>query len=138
MALNKVLIIGNLGRDPEVGKTSGGVSVAKLSVATSERYKDRNGDIKETTEWHIVRVWRNNAEFIGRYGKKGSEVYVEGKLHEEKWEDREGQKRSQVIVEASDIQILGRKNEERGGDANRQQYEPKQGDFDPRADDLPF
>ena len=146
MSLNKVIIIGNLGKDPEVSTTGGGVSVAKLSVATTERYKDRNGDIKEVTEWHVARVWRQNADYIGKYGKKGAQVYVEGRLHNDSWDGRDGQKHTQTLIEVDEIQLLGRKNddrEERGsgnGDTrrSRQQYEPQPGELDPQDSDLPF
>ena len=109
MSLNKVIIIGNLGKDPEVGTTDGGVSVVKLNVAVSERFKDRNGEYKDITEWITARVWRQQADFICKYGKKGSQVCVEGRLHTDRWDGRDGQKHEQVLIEADRVQLLGKK-----------------------------
>jgi single-strand DNA-binding protein len=148
---NLVFLIGNLGHDPEVSQTTGGTSVAKLNVATTEKYKDRSGNQKEITTWHIVRVWQQAADFIGKYAKKGTQVYVEGKLRTETWE-RDGQRHSQQIVEASDIQILDRRPEGRDDSRSRQQRGSGNGygqyksrsDYDranslePQPDDMPF
>lgn len=144
-SLNKVQIIGNLGHDPEVSTTTGGSSVAKLNVATTEKFKDRSGNSKEVTTWHIVRVWQQAADFIGKYARKGTQVYVEGKLRTETWE-RDGQRHSQQIIEASDIQILDRKPEgqrqQRGGDGfgsykSRGDYD-RANSLEPQPDDMPF
>lgn len=143
-SLNKAQIIGNLGHDPEVSTTPGGSSVAKLNVATTEKFKDRSGNSKEITTWHIVRVWQQAADFIGKYAKKGTQIYVEGKLRTETWE-RDGQRHSQQIIEASDIQILDRKSEgqrQQRGSGNgtyksRSDYD-RANSLEPQPDDMPF
>ena len=145
-SLNKVQLIGNLGHDPEVSTTTGGSSVAKLNVATTEKFKDRSGNSKEITTWHIVRVWQQAADFIGKYAKKGTQIYVEGKLRTETWE-RDGQRHSQQIIEASDIQILDRKPEgqrQQRGSGNGYGAYKSRSDYDranslePQPDDMPF
>lgn len=145
MSLNKVQLIGNLGKDPEVSRTTNGVSVAKISVATTKRFKDRSGEAKEQTEWHIARCWKQVADFIGNYGRKGSLVYIEGELHTETWE-RDGQKRSQTIIEVNDIQLLtgwaGDESQEHqrrgsGSGASRTQATNNES-LEPQQDDLPF
>ena len=80
MALNKVLLIGNVGRDPEIRHLEGGASVASFSLATTERFRDRNGETKEITEWHNIVAWRQLADLAGRFIKKGSQIYVEGRI----------------------------------------------------------
>jgi single-strand DNA-binding protein len=93
-SLNKVLLIGNLGKDPELSYTASGVAVAKFSVATGERWKDQEGNVQERTEWHNIVAWRKLAEICGQYLKKGSKVYLEGKLQTRSWDDKNtGQKR---------------------------------------------
>lgn len=137
MSLNKVMIIGNIGQDPEVNETSGGVKVAKITVATSERWKDKNGNAHELTEWHTVRIWKQNAEFIGKYGRKGSQVFVEGKLRTEAWE-KDGQKYSRTLIEAENIQIIGNKTD--GPDRSKAQSlnQAETNSLEPQPDDLPF
>lgn len=92
-SLNKAMLIGNLGKDPEVRYTQSNKAVATLTVATSERFKDNNGELQERTEWHRVIVWNRLAEICQQYLKKGSKVYIEGKIQTNAWEDKEGQKR---------------------------------------------
>ncbi|MCB0355579.1 MAG: single-stranded DNA-binding protein, partial [Bdellovibrionales bacterium] len=91
--VNKVIIIGRLGADPEVKTVSGDSTVARLSVATSENWTDRNGQKQERTEWHRVVVWGKLAELCGKYLSKGRQVYLEGRLQTRSWEDQQGQKR---------------------------------------------
>jgi len=105
--INKVIIIGRLGTDPEVKTVSGDNTVARLSVATSENWTDRNGQKQERTEWHRVVVWGKLAELCGRYLSKGRQVYVEGRLQTRSWEDQQGQKRYTTEVVANSIQFLG-------------------------------
>ncbi len=99
--INKVILIGNLGRDPEVRHLESGAAVAKFSVATNENYKDKNGDWQKVTEWHDVVCWRGLAERAEQYLKKGSMVYVEGKLTHRKWQDKEGNDRYTTEVLAN-------------------------------------
>lgn len=135
MALNRVMLIGNIGQGPDVNTTPGGVKVAKFTVATTERWKDKNtGTPKEQTEWHTVRCWRYNAEFVEKYAKKGARVFVEGKLHTEVWE-KDGQKNSRLLIEADDIQLLD-KIEGKGN--QRREERPSESSLDPQDDDLPF
>ncbi|MCB9026851.1 MAG: single-stranded DNA-binding protein [Bdellovibrionaceae bacterium] len=105
--INKVIIIGRLGTDPEVKTVSGDNTVARLSVATSENWTDRNGQKQERTEWHRIVVWGKLAELCGRYLSKGRQVYAEGRLQTRSWEDQQGQKRYSTEIVATNIQFLG-------------------------------
>ena len=112
--INKVILIGNVGQDPEVrytGDASNGAKVATVRLATSERYKDRNGNLQEHTEWHSVVLWRNQADVVEKYVKKGSQIYVEGKLRTRSWEDQNGNKRYVTEIVADTLQLLGRKSD---------------------------
>ncbi|MBQ0025638.1 MAG: single-stranded DNA-binding protein [Bacteroidales bacterium] len=109
MALNKVLLIGNVGKDPEVRHLESGVSVATITLATTERYKDRGGETKELTEWHTINAWRNLADLAENYIRKGSQIYVEGRIRTRSWDDQNGQKRYVTEILADNIQLLGRR-----------------------------
>jgi single-strand DNA-binding protein len=100
MSVNKVILVGRLGRDPEIRYTTGGQAVANFSMATDESYKDRNGERQKRTEWHKIVAWRKLAEFSQQYLKKGSMIYVEGKIQSREWQDKEGQKRTTVEIVA--------------------------------------
>ncbi|PYX07389.1 MAG: single-stranded DNA-binding protein [Acidobacteria bacterium] len=114
-SLNKVMLIGNLGKDPEVKYTPSGTPVAKLTLATNERYKDKDGQWQDRTEWHNIVLWQRLAEIAGEYLKKGGKVYVEGRLQTRSWEDKQtNQKRYMTEVVASDLLLLGGRGE--GGD----------------------
>jgi single-strand DNA-binding protein len=108
MSYNKICIIGNLGRDPELRYTQQNVPVCTFSVATSEKRRDKNGESEsgETTTWFRVTAWRNQAEAASKYLKKGSQVYVEGRLAAREWQDREGALRTSLEVTASEIQFI--------------------------------
>ncbi len=106
--INKVILVGNLGRDPEMRYTADQKAVANITVATSERWKDRNtGQDQERTEWHRVVAFSRLAEIMGEYLKKGSQVYIEGKLQTRKWQDQQGQDRYSTEVVANEMQMLG-------------------------------
>lgn len=106
--INKVILVGTLGRDPEVKYMPSGGAVANLSLATSERWKDKNtGEQKEITEWHRVVMFNRLAEIAGQYLKKGQQVYIEGKLRTRKWQDQGGQDRYTTEIMADDMQMLG-------------------------------
>ena len=120
--VNKVILIGNLGRDPEVRHLESGASVAKFSVATNESYQDKNGEWQTLTEWHNVVAWRNRAERAERQLKKGMMVYVEGKLSTRKWQDRDGNDRYSTDVVANTFRLLERR--ERSGDSGFPEVEP--------------
>ena len=116
--INKVILIGNVGQDPEVrytGDASNGAKVATLRLATTERYKDRNGNLQEHTEWHSVVVWRNTADVVEKYVRKGSQIYVEGRLRTRSWDDQNGNKRYATEIVADTLQLLGRKPEGQQG-----------------------
>jgi single-strand DNA-binding protein len=107
--INKVILIGNLGRDPEVRRLENGAVVAKFSLATNETYKDKNGERQTQTEWHDVVVWRQTAEFAEKYLTKGMLVYIEGKLTHRKYQDKEGKDRYITEVYGLNIRLLDRK-----------------------------
>jgi single-strand DNA-binding protein len=112
-SLNKVMLIGNLGRDPEIRYTQNGTAVANFTMATTDRWTDGTGERQEKTEWHRVVVWAKQAEIVGEYLKKGRQVYVEGSLQTREWTDREGQKRYTTEVKAQRVQMLGSRGEGR-------------------------
>jgi single-strand DNA-binding protein len=108
-SVNKVILVGNLGRDPEVRYTTSGTAVANFTMATTDRWNDQaSGERKERTEWHRIVVWGKQAEIAGEYLRKGRQVYVEGALQTREWTDREGNKRYTTEVRAQRFQMLGR------------------------------
>jgi len=110
MSVNKAIIVGNLGADPEVRFTTGGTAVANFSVATNEKWKDKStGEDKEKAEWHNIVAWDKLGEICGEYLKKGSQVYIEGKIQTRKWEDKEGVKRYTTEIIAYKMEMLGNK-----------------------------
>ncbi len=119
--VNKVILVGTLGRDPEVRYTPNGNAIANLNVATSEQWTDKqSGDRQERTEWHRVVIFGKLAEIAGQYLKKGSQVYLEGKLQTRKWQDQSGQERysTEVVLDVNgQMQMLGGRNDNRGGHA---------------------
>ena len=124
--VNKVILIGNLGKDPEVRYLDNGVAVANLSLATSENYKNKQGERVSQTEWHDVVLWRGLAEVAEKYLKKGSSVYVEGKLRTNKWVDKDENTRYKTEVLADKLTMLGRsQNQEQSSESTSE-------------DDLPF
>lgn len=116
MSLNKVLLIGNVGKDPDIRHLESGVSVATFSLATSERFRDRNGETKETTEWHNIVAWRQLADLASNYIKKGTQIYVEGRIRTRAWDDQTGNKRYTTEILADSIQLLGRRSDNPAGD----------------------
>jgi single-strand DNA-binding protein len=107
MSVNKVILVGRLGRDPETRYTGGGQAVANFSLATDETYKDRNGERQKRTEWHKIVVWGKQAEIAQQYLKKGSLVFIEGRIQSREWQDKEGQKRTSFDIVASNFRMLG-------------------------------
>jgi single-strand DNA-binding protein len=107
-SVNKVILVGNVGQDPEVKYTASGVPVAKLSLATNERFKDKNEARQDRTEWHSVLAWQRLAEIVGEYVRKGSKLYIEGKLQTSSWEDKQrGERKYRTEIVARDIVLLG-------------------------------
>lgn len=105
-SLNKVQLIGNVGNDPDIRNVQGGAKTASFRLATTTRYKDRNGTQQEDTEWHNITVWNGRAEFVEKYIRKGAELYIEGKLRTRQWTDQSGNKRFTTEIVADNIQIL--------------------------------
>lgn len=123
--VNKVILIGNLGSDPEVRYTPDGVPVANFNLATSESWNDRNtGERQDRTEWHRLVLWRKLAEIAGQYLKKGAKIYVEGKLQTRSWDDQSGQKRYTTEVVVSDMQMLDSRGEGGGSGGQDAGYNP--------------
>jgi single-strand DNA-binding protein len=125
-SVNKVILIGNLGRDPEVRYLPNGDAVANISIATTETWKDKGGEKQEKTEWHRVSMFSKLAEIAGEYLKKGSQVYIEGRLETRKWTDKEGHERSTTEIRADRMQMLG----SRSGGSER--MAPQEDDAPPR------
>jgi single-strand DNA-binding protein len=160
-SVNKVIIVGNLGADPETRYTPGGDAVTNIRVATTDKWKDKaSGEMKEATEWHRIAFFGRLAEVAGEYLKKGSQVYVEGSLRTRKWQDKDGQDRYSTDIRADVMQMLGRREggcaprdegaprgggeskggggeSKGGGDAKPAQKKPA-GKFDDMEDDIPF
>ena len=154
--INKVILVGNLGKDPEVRYSAQGAAIANLTIATSEKWKDKQtGQEQERTEWHRVVLFNRLGEIAGEYLKKGSQVYIEGKLQTRKWQDQSGQDRYTTEIVANDMQMLGGRGGDSGAGASQQdggtqRYQPQpsqhggQGgmagpsNFDDFDDDIPF
>jgi single-strand DNA-binding protein len=119
-SVNKVILIGNLGKDPEVKYTPSGTAVAKIALATNERFKDKGGEWQDRTEWHNVVLWQRLAEIAGEYLKKGSKVYIEGRLQTRSWDDKNtNQKRYMTEIVAQDLVLLGGRGEGTSDDGGR-------------------
>src|SRR5512143_1801040 len=140
-SLNKVLLIGNLGKDPEVRYTSNGTAVASFSLATSERFKNKNGEWEERTEWHNITLWGRLAEIAGEYLAKGRTVFIEGRLQTRKWQDRDGRDRYTTEIVGDKMHVLAAKGEgarPSGARPDSQEAPPyEEPAFNP-DDDIPF
>ena len=115
MSVNKVILVGRLGRDPETRYTGSGQAVANFSVATDESYKDRNGERQKRTEWHKIVVWGKQAEIAQQYLKKGSLIFIEGRIQSREWQDKEGQKRTSFEIVANNFRMLGGRSDSAAG-----------------------
>ena len=155
MSVNKAILVGRLGKDPETRYMTNGEAVTNVSLATSENYKDKSGEKQERTEWHNLVFYRRLAEVAGEYLKKGSQIYVEGRIQTRKWQDKEGKDRYTTEIRADVMQMLGSRagaGEARGGAGeargeNRGEAPAKAaaapakkpaGKFDDMEDDIPF
>ncbi len=165
--INKVILVGNLGADPELRYTGSGTAVCNMRLATNESYKDSNGDMVEKTEWHSIVAWARLAEICGEYLKKGAQVYFEGSLQTRQWDDKDGNTRYSTEVKAREMMMLSDRNsgggggsgfdqsrsgndgydQSRSGDSQRPQQEQRQPQSQPAGggdytfepdDDLPF
>lgn len=132
-SLNKVMIIGNLGRDPEIRTTPSGAKVANFSVATNESYTDRNGQRVDRTEWHRMVLWRGLADIAEKYLRKGSTAYFEGKLSTRSWEDTAGQKRYSTEIVVDSMQMMGSRPGSAGGGEGGGGSFGNEGRFEPPA-----
>jgi len=153
-SVNKVILIGNLGRDPETRYMPDGGAVTNVSIATTESWKDKNGEKQEKTEWHRIAFFGKLAEIAGEYLKKGSQVYVEGRLQTRKWQDKDGQDKYTTEIIADRMQMLGSRQGMGGGDRERDAGAEREGGgrpaakaaagkpagskFDDFEDDIPF
>jgi single-strand DNA-binding protein len=143
MSYNKVILIGNAVKDPEIRHLDSGVAVVTMSIVTTERVKDRNGEWRDLAEWHNVVFWKNLAEMVERHVRKGSQIFVEGKLRSRSWDDRNGQKRYTTEIVAETLKVLGTRD-------NNMSQQSGQPDLNPwaatiaairendKVDDLPF
>ena len=111
MSLNKVMLIGNAGKDPDVRHLESGVSTASFSLATTERYRDRNGEMKEQTEWHNIVCWRNLADVAERFVRKGTQLYIEGKIRTRSYSDKDNNLKYITEIVADSLQLLGKKTD---------------------------
>lgn len=146
-SINKVILVGNLGRDPEVRYLPSGDAVVNISIATTDKWKDKQtGEAKETTEWHKVNFFGKLADIVGQYLKKGSTIYIEGSIHTRKYTDKDGAEKYSTEIKGSSMQMLGGKTEGQGQPAQRQERPAARpapapsnpGDFSDMDDDIPF
>jgi single-strand DNA-binding protein len=154
-SVNKVILVGNLGADPETRYLPSGDAVANVRLATTDKYKDKaTGEMKELTEWHRVSFFGRLAEIVNEYLKKGASIYIEGRIRTRKWQDQSGQDRYSTEIVADQMQMLGGKREggdsdgyersprqqqgQGGGQPRNQQRAPSGGSFDQMDDDIPF
>ena len=141
MALNKVMLIGNVGNDPEIRyldstnpqSPQGNAKVASFRLATTERFRDRNGETRENTEWHSIVAWRSNADLVEKFVHKGSQIYVEGKLRTRQWTDQTGAKRFTTEIQADNIQLLGKRPDAPQQGGYQGQGAPQQGGYQGQA-----
>ena len=121
MSVNKVILVGNVGKDPEVRYLEKGVAVARFPLATSETYKSRDGERVTATVWHNIVLWRGLAETAEKYVKKGSQLYIEGKIRTRSYDDRDGNKRYMTEIVADQMQMMGKRSDSRDDDADEKQ-----------------
>ena len=151
MSVNKAILVGRLGKDPETRYMTNGEAVTNVSLATSENYKDKNGEKQERTEWHNLVFYRRLAEIAGEYLKKGSQIYVEGRIQTRKWQDKEGKDRYTTEIVVNEMQMLGGKSggagsfevvenqaPARSAPAAKPAAPAAKGNFDNFDDDIPF
>ena len=148
MSLNKAMLIGNVGRDPEVRYLEGnnGAKVATFTLATTERYRDRNGETRENTEWHNIVAWRNTADVVEKYVRKGTQVYIEGRIRTRSWDDQTGNKRYTTEIMADTLQLLGKRQDNPAGQGGyaaqpapaQQTYAQPQQSYQPQAQVQPY
>ncbi len=136
-SVNKAILIGNLGKDPELRYTPGGQAVTNFSIATTDKWKDKDGQLQERTDWHNIVAWGRQAEVANEYLKKGSPVYIEGRLQTRSWEDKDGNKRYITEIVTRRLQLLGRRGPEEGETPSPPEAETPDSPGG-EDDDLPF
>ena len=140
-SLNKVMLIGNLGKDPEVRFTASGQAVASFSLATSEKFKGKSGEMEERTEWHNITLWGKLAEIAGEYLSKGKTIYIEGRLQTRKWQDKSGNDRYTTDIVGDKMQMLSAKGERSGGGDSSSAHKSTAASYEEppfQDDDIPF
>ena len=150
-SVNKVILIGNLGRDPETRYMPEGGAITNISIATTDKWKDKNGEMQEKTEWHRIVLWGKSAESLSEYLTKGKQIFVEGRLQTRKWQDKDGQDKYTTEIVANVMQMLGSRQGMGGGDRDAGAERPSGGakpkaqpaakpggKFDDFEDDIPF
>ena len=142
MSVNKVILVGRIGKDPETRYMTSGEAVTNATLATSENWKDKSGEKQERTEWHNLVLYRRLAEIAGEYLKKGTQVYIEGKIQTRKWQDKEGRDRYTTEIVVNEMKMLGSKQESRDDGTSQPASSiaaaPAKGNFDNFDDDIPF
>lgn len=139
MSFNKIILVGNLGRDPEMRYTPQGTPVCSFSLATNERRKDKTGELVDHTTWFRVTLWGRQAETASQYLTKGRPVYIEGRLRVEEWTDRDGKSRHTLEVNATDMQFIGGPKDENSSSPESGPVEAdSKAQFNPSDDDIPF
>ncbi|MBN1417025.1 MAG: single-stranded DNA-binding protein [Bacteroidales bacterium] len=142
MSVNKVILVGHVGMDPEVRYIESNTPVCNIRLATSEVYKNKNGEKVTNTEWHTVVLWRGLAEVAEKYVKKGTQLYIEGRIRTRSWDDKDGNKRYATEIVADVLQLLGKRDDSSASapppGAPRPQEAPAPPEPGPEADDLPF
>jgi single-strand DNA-binding protein len=133
MSVNKVILVGRLGKDPETRYTSGGQAVCHFSLATDESFKDKSGERQKRTEWHRITVWGKQAEIAQQYLKKGAQIYVEGSIRSSEWTDKEGQKKTSYEINASNFRMLGSRSDSSGSNYRSNAAAAGSADFDSGA-----
>ncbi len=136
--INKVILVGNVGRDPDIRSTQGGTQVANFSLATNERRKEANGEWTDHTEWHRIVVWGRQVAIVEQYVKKGRQLYIEGALRTRDWETKDGQKRTTTEIHVREFKLLGGRGGDNGGSESRNAYGAVGQGFPDDADDVPF
>lgn len=122
MSVNLAILVGNVGQNPDIKVFDGGTKKATFSLATSEKYKDRNGEVHEKTEWFNIVCWRATADVVERFVKKGTQVYIQGKITTRSWEDQNGQKRYTTEIEVANLQLLGGRQDSQNQGQNQGGY----------------
>jgi len=135
VSINRIILVGHLGQDPEKRYTPSGAAVTTFTLATNERYKDRNGDQQDKTEWHNIVAWNNLAEICAEYLHKGKQVYIEGKIQTRKWQDKDGNDRYTTEIIANQMQMLGSKAESDSRPAHQPSKQKNTWDAQPNKDD---